>query len=329
MEDKNKILEIFYRIKGRGSKNTLEQYQRNLKFFFNFLDKNYGVDYLNIKAYMLIDFEDYISKNKFQDRRYKEEHLIEFSMETQYSLMKSVSGLYSWLYENDYITKDLAKGIDLKKYKSKEHKDIYLNQESMSLLIKYLNDDSFIVKGNRCEEFNKARDLFAYALLGKLGNRSAELQTLTFNDLDLPNSKITIKAENRKNKTKLVNKLDGQLKEFYDKYIDVREKRGITSELVYTSQNGNKLYRSNINNNLRKRLREANLYAEYIGSDIRINNIDEITTHKLRHSASYNMLKHGLSYPQIASVLGQKQVVKVTQNIYGHIDNMELPTVQL
>ena len=65
MEDKNKILEIFYRIKGRGSKNTLEQYQRNLKFFFNFLDKNYGVDYLNIKAYMLIVFEDYIIKNKF------------------------------------------------------------------------------------------------------------------------------------------------------------------------------------------------------------------------------------------------------------------------
>ena len=329
MEDKNKILEIFYRIKGRGSKNTLEQYQRNLKFFFDFLDKNYGVNYLEVKAYMLIDFEDYISKNKFQDRRYKEEHLIEFSMETQYSLMKSVSGLYSWLYENDYITKDLAKGIDLKKFKSKEHHDIYLNRESVKLLIQYLNDDSFKIKRNRCEDFNKSRDLFAYALLTKYGNRIGELQTLTFSDLDLLNNKITIKAENRKNKTQLINKLDGQIKEFYNKYMLERKKRGITSDLIYTSQNGKPLYRSNINNGLRKRLKESNIYAESIGSNTRIENIDDMTIHKLRHTSAYLMIGNGVPIEQVASVLGQKQVISVTKSIYGHTNNMEIDTVQL
>lgn len=324
------ILNIFYRVKCKNSKNTLDQYQRFIGEFLDYIKITYGIedDFNNIKQFMVQEYITYLD-GEFQDKRYKETKMIHLSNESKYARIKVVSSLFTWLYKNDFIKKNVSEVINLKQFKSKEHHDIYLNQESMSLLIQYLNDDSFIVKGNRCEEFNKARDLFAYALLGKLGNRSAELQTLTFNDLDLPNSKITIKAENRKNKTKLVNKLDGQLKEFYDKYMDAREKRGITSELVYTSQNGNKLYRSNINNNLRKRLREANLYAEYIGSDVRINNINDITTHKLRHSASYNMLKHGLSYPQIASVLGQKQVVKVTQNIYGHINNMELPTVQL
>ena len=326
MED---VLNIFYRIKGRGSQNTLEQYQRNLDFFFDFLDKTYGVNYLDVKAYMLMDFEDYINKNKFQDRRYKTEHLIELSMETKYSLMKSVSGLYTWLYENDYITKDLAKGIDLKKFKNKEHHDIYLNRESVKLLIQYLDDDDFKIKGNRCEDFNKARDLFAFGLLTKYGNRIGELQTLTFSDLDLLNSKITIKAENRKNRVKLVNKLDEQIKIFYNKYMSEREKRGITSDLVYTSQNGKPLYRSNINNGLRKRLRESNIYAENIGSNVRIENIEDMTIHKLRHTSAYLMLGNGVSIEQVASVLGQKQVISVTKNIYGHTNNMEIDTIQL
>lgn len=326
MED---VLNIFYRIKGRGSQNTLEQYQRNLDFFFDFLDKTYGVNYLDVKAYMLMDFEDYINKNKFQDRRYKTEHLIELSMETKYSLMKSVSGLYTWLYENDYITKDLAKGIDLKKFKNKEHHDIYLNRESVKLLIQYLDDDDFKIKGNRCEDFNKARDLFAFGLLTKYGNRIGELQTLTFSDLDLLNSKITIKAENRKNRVKLVNKLDEQIKIFYNKYMSEREKRGITSDLVYTSQNGNPLYRSNINNGLRKRLRESNIYAENIGSNVRIENIEDMTIHKLRHTSAYLMIGNGVPLQQVASVLGQKQVIAVTRDIYGHTNNMEVDTVQL
>lgn len=323
MEDK--ILEIFYRIKGRGSKNTFEQYQRNLNFFFDFLDENYGVNYLEIKAYMLIDFEDYISKNKFQDRRYKTEHLIEFSMETQYSIMKSVSGLYSWLFLNDYITKDLAKEIDLKKYKSKEHKDVYLKQEEYSLLLDYLRSD-FIFKNKRGEFFNKPRDLALYSILLKHGNRVYEMMSLKFEDIK--EDRITIKAENRKNKTELTNRIDNQLEEVLKDYLVVRRSRNIDSDLVFTSVNGGKLSRSNINDGLKKRIKEANKWAEITGDKRRIDESKIISSHRLRHTCATNLNKNNISIQTIASVLGQK-TYSIARDIYTHVDNMDVPLVQL
>lgn len=323
MED---VLNIFYRIKGRGSRNTLEQYQRNLDFFFDFLDKTYGVNYLDVKAYMLMDFEDYINKNKFQDRRYKTEHLIELSMETKYSLMKSVSGLYTWLYENDYITKDLAKGIDLKKFKNKEHHDIYMTKDEVGLLMDYMRSD-FEIPHKRCEEFNKIRDRFMFLLILKLGNRIGEVTSLTFEGLDLINNTITIKGENRKNKQTLVNKLDIQLKKLYNEYMEAREKRGIVSDLVFTTQNGNQLYRSNCNSTLKKRLHEANIYAEYTNDDRRIDENKGLTIHKLRHTCATMLSASNVSLISIAGVLGQRQV-SITRN-YTHTNNMDVDLVEL
>lgn len=324
MEDK--ILEIFYRIKGRGSKNTFEQYQRNLKFFFDFLDENYGVNYLEVKAYMLIDFEDYISKNKFQDRRYKEEHLIEFSMETQYSLMKSVSGLYSWLYENDYITKDLAKGIDLKKFKSKEHHDIYMTKDEVELLMNYMRSDMQV--GNaRCIAFNKARDRFMFALILKLGNRIGEVTSLTFDKLDFEKGVITIDGKNRKNKQTLINQFDSQLQELYREYMVERDKRGICNELVFTTQNGKQLYRSNCNDILKKRIHEANVYANMKNDNRRIDENKGLTIHKLRHTASSLLISSGQGLEVVASILGQR-TLNITKR-YVHVDNMNVKLNQL
>lgn len=319
------VLRIFYRIKGRGSKNTLEQYQRNLNFFFNFLDENYGVNYLDVKAYMLIDFEDYISKNKFQDKRYKTEHLIELSMETKYSLMKSVSGLYSWLFLNDYITKDLAKEIDLKKYKSKEHKDIYLKQEEYSLLLDYLRSD-FVFSNKRGESFNKLRDLALYSILLKHGNRVYEMMSLKFEDIK--EDRITIKAENRKNKTELTNRIDNQLEGVLKDYLVVRRSRNIDSDLVFTSVNGGKLSRSNINGTLKKRIHEANKWAEIIGDNRRIDESKPISSHKLRHTCATVLNEHNNSIQTIASILGQK-TVSIARDIYTHVDNMNVKLNQL
>ena len=325
MEDKNKILEIFYRIKGRGSKNTLEQYQRNLDTFFNFLDKNYEVDYLNIKAYMLIDFEDYINKNKFQDKRYKTEHLIELSTETKYSLLKSVSGLYSWLYENDYITKDLAKGIDLKKYKSKEKKNIYLKQDEYTLLIDYLKSD-YVFPNKRGEDLLKPRDLAIYSTMLKHGNRVYELMSLTFDDIQ--GDKIHIKAENRKNKCELTNRIDTQLGEILNDYLSVRKSKNINSDLVFTSKNGNQLTRSNINGALKKRIHEANKWAEIIGDSRRIDENKPISSHKLRHTCATSLNANNNSIQTIASILGQK-TISIARDIYTHVDNMSVELNQL
>ena len=325
MKDKNNILKIFYRIKGRGSQNTLEQYQRNLNTFFNFLDDNYGVDYLNVKAYMLIDYEDYINKNKFQDRRYKEEHLIELSMETKYSLMKSVSGLYSWLFLNDYITKDLSKEIDLKKYKTKEKKSVFLKQEEYSLLIDYLKND-YVFPNKRGEDLLKPRDLAIYSTMLKHGNRVYELMSLTFDDIQ--GDKIHIKAENRKNKCELTNRIETQLKEILNDYLAVRKSKNINSDLVFTSKNGNQLTRSNINGALKKRINEANKWAEITGDSRRIDESKPISSHKLRHTCATSLNANNNSIQTIASILGQKTIT-ITRDTYTHVDNMSVELNQL
>lgn len=325
MED---VLNIFFRVKCKNL-NTLDQYQRFINEFLDYVKCQYKVkEFSDVKQFMVSEYIDYLN-GQFEDKRYKTKKLIYLSDESKYARLKAISSLFTWLYKNDFISKNISEIINLKEFKSKEHHNIYLNRESVKLLIQYLKDDDFKIKGNRCEDFNKARDLFAFGLLTKYGNRIGELQTLTFSDLDLLNNKIIIKAENRKNKTQLVNKLDEQIKEFYNKYMLERKKRGITSDLVYTSQNGKPLYRSNINNGLRKRLKESNIYAENIGSNVRIENIEDMTIHKLRHTSAYLMIGNGVPLQQVASVLGQKQVIAVTRDIYGHTNNMEVDTVQL
>ena len=320
-----KTLRIFYRIKCKNS-NTLDQYQRFVGEFLEFLKVNYNVEEPeDIKQYMVIEYISSLDE-KVQDKRYKKEKLIELSQNTKYTKLKVVSSLLTFLYENEFINKDLAKTIDLSKHKEKERHDIYMTKDEVSLLMDYMRSD--IQVGNaRCIAFNKARDRFMFALILKLGNRIGEVTSLTFKGLDFEEGTITIDGKNRKYKQSLVNQFDSQLQELYRGYMVDRDKRGICNELVFTTQNGKQLYRSNCNDILKKRIHEANVYANMKNDSRKIDESKGLTIHKLRHTCGSLLNSSNQSLETIASVLGQK-TLKVTK-MYTHVDNMSVPLVQL
>lgn len=323
-----KALRIFYRIKCKNS-NTLDQYQRYIGEFLTYLKNNYKVkEPEDIKQYMVIEYISSLDE-KVQDKRYKEEKLIELSNNTKYTKLKVVSSLLTFLFENEFMSKNLSKAIDLKKYKEKEHKDIYLKQEECSLLFDYLQS-GYVFKGKRNETFNRARDTLLYSIMLKHGNRVTELLTLREKDVDLLNNKIMIEGKNRKNGEDLTNKVDKQMFEYYNKYKAVKDTMNFNTDLVFTSANGSKLFRSNINNNLRKRIEEANKWAKITGDNRRIDTekVMLMSAHKMRHSCASLLNSQNNSLQTIASILGQK-TVKITRDVYTHTDNMDVDLIQL
>ena len=320
-----KALRIFYRVKCKKS-NTSDQYHRYVEEFLHFLKDNYEVkEPEDIKQYMILEYIDSLN-NKVQDKRYKEEKLIELSQNTKYTKLKVVSSFLTFLYENEFITKNLAKAIDLSKHKDRTHHDIYMTKDEVKVLMDYMKSDIQI--GNaRCISFNKARDRFMFALILKVGNRIGEVTSLTFKGLDFEKGTITIDGSNRKNGETLVNQFDTQLQELYKDYMTERQKRGIESDLVFTTQNGSKLYRSNCNNILKKRISEANKYSKIYGNGNTIDENKGLTIHKLRHTCSSLLSSQNQSLETIASILGQK-TLNVTKK-YVHVDNLSVPIVQL
>lgn len=320
-----KALRIFYRVKCKKS-NTSDQYHRYVEEFLHFLKDNYEVkEPEDIKQYMILEYIDSLN-NKVQDKRHKDEKLIELSQNTKYTKLKTVSSFLTFLYENEFIPKNISKAINLKQFKPKKSHDIYMTKDEVKVLMDYMKSDIQIGSA-RCVGFNKARDRFMFALILKVGNRIGELTSLTFEGLNLEQGTITIDGSNRKNGETLVNQFDTQLQELYKDYMTERQKRGIESELVFTTQNGKQLYRSNCNNILKKRISEANKYSKIYGNGNTINENKGLTIHKLRHTCSSLLSSQNQSLETIASILGQK-TLNVTKK-YVHVDNLSVPIVQL
>lgn len=330
----NQLVDLF--LKTRTTKknkdikeNTKISHMVNLNKLKAYLNKN-NLTYEMLKPYHLSLF---IKSEKERGYLGKDKERKDYSDSTIYSLTMTLKAFFDFLWENDFMSKNIAK--KLKAIKPNNESDIYLYDYEVKLLLTYLKNHE---KWNniRYFDFMKARDLFLFTLILKHGYRISEALTLTEKNLNFDNNIIKVFGENRKNGEDLINRFDDELIQLYNNYMELRKQYNPKEEYIIMSKSGIHLTDKDANKVLQKRIHEANTYFEmnkdkYPNLEIKPirDNKDGITIHKLRHTASYLMTSNGYTLPEVAKVLGQKSLAITYRYTHVNLNDLDKKSFKL
>lgn len=167
-----------------------------------------------------------------------------------------------------------------------------------------------IREGNYPNRFSQVRDLALYHLMLNTGICMNEVATLTADQFDFKNHRLTI--IDRDGKSRVVPfspKLDQELHD----YLVERAKLNVESPLFFISNRGAKISIQNSNAALKK-------YSEAIGLGRKISNI------ALRHTYAINLFRLGASVEQVTELLGNS-TAHYTSMIYQNYIQPEGMTV--
>jgi site-specific recombinase XerD len=329
------LTDLFLKIrttsKGKNIReNTKIVHMVNLNKLKSYLKMN-NMTYKMLKPYHLSLFIEsekergYLGKNK--ERK-------DYSDSTIYLLTMTLKAFFDFLWENDFMTKNIAK--KLKVVRPDNESDIYLYDYEVKLFLTYLKDHE---KWNniRYFEFTKARDLFLFTLIMKHGYRVRETLTLTEDNLNLNKNVIRVFGNNRKNGEDLINRFDNELMELYNNYMKLRPQCNPQDSYLFLSARGGvEISTKDANKILQKRIHEANTYFEmhkdkYPDLEIKPirDNTEGITIHKLRHTASYLMTSNGYTLPEVAKVLGQKSLAITYRYTHVNLNDLDKKSFKL
>jgi integrase/recombinase XerD len=265
LQEKIKLFLSIKEIEGI-SKNTVKNYTYQLNMFFDKINKSIGdIDTDDIRSYLSI-----FSKQK------------QTTVNTKFTIIKN---FFDWLKEEEYILKNPALKIKIKKPKI--------------LLPKCLTIEELIILKESCRTL-KERALIEtfYAT----GCRLSELVSLNVNNINYSNMQTIITGKGNKerniyfNETSLI---------YLKKYIKTRNDN--CSALFVTER---KPYRR-MQNRLIQRLVEN--IAKRSGIQ------KKITCHVLRHTFASSMLNNGADITVIQSLLGHAS--PNTTQIYAQVTN--------
>lgn len=205
--------------------------------------------------------------------------------------------------ENDYIYKNVATGVKLKRYKSPEKAP--------------LDDDTI----NKIKELAKTdTNTFMVLFLIYTGLRRGEIIPLQYKDIDIENKYINVykavyiasnqpKLKDTKNhkprKVPIFNILYDKLKEMKENHED--------NDYVFPNQNGKIMSLTSIRRRLESTLNKLNK-----NSDKEI----KFTLHQLRHTFACVLYKAGIDVKQAQNWTGHKDI-RVLLEIYTHLDSQD------
>ena len=205
--------------------------------------------------------------------------------------------------ENDYIYKNVALGVKLKRYKSPE---------------KFPLDDDTIAKIKELAETDN--NTFMVLFLIYTGLRRGELIPLQYKDIDIENKYINVykavympsnqpKLKDTKNHTSRKVPIFNIL---YDKLKEMKETRN-DDDYVFPNKDGKIMSLTSIRRRLESTLNKLNK-----NSDKKI----EFTLHQLRHTFACILYKAKIDVKQAQVWTGHKDI-RVLLEIYTHLDSQD------
>lgn len=234
-----------------NSKNTARAYTADLTSMVDFIQK----DPTDIKAVDIIEW-----KNSFNNS----------STATVARKLGSAKRFFTFLYDNDYIDKNIAKSIRLPRIVNKDEETLTKS-----------DIETLIANGKN------PRDKAIIAVLASTGLRVSELCNIELDDIDSENN---IKILGKGQKKRLVH-LNSKTKRYIDSYLKVR-KNGC--DKLFVNNRGNAMTQHTINHTLKT-----------IGKR---SGIENIHPHMLRHYLATALLDSGVPIEQIQLVLGHSSI---------------------
>ena len=207
------------------------------------------------------------------------------------NLRRIYSSFFSWLEDEDYITKSPVRRI---------HK-----VRTDALVKEVLTDENIEVLRDSCQEL---RDIAMIDLLLSTGMRVGELVKINRDDIDFQERQCVVFGKGNKERVVYLN--DATAQAINDYLIVRRDIAAIDRNALFLSSRRTRITREALHAMVKKSLLRAGLDA------------DKYSAHKLRHTAATLMLSNGVDVRTLQELLGHENLN--TTQIYTHVDNSEL-----
>ena len=266
-KDINNFLE-FIEVDKKLSKNTLESYQRDIYQYKEYLNEN-NVNYTNLKHEDIINYLEYLnSLNKKASTISR--HLASIRLFCQY------------LVKNKIAKEDPTRGIQSPKIEKKAPN--VLSSQEVSLLLEQ----------PRGEDLKSIRDKAMLEITYATGMRVTEIISLNIDDIDLENSSVICKNENKQRIIPLGKMSLQALKEYI---ITARPNiiKDDKEQALFVNVNGRRLTRQGFWKIIKYYKEQAHITKD-------------ITPHVLRHSFATHLLQNGADLKSIQTMLGHSDI---------------------
>ncbi len=267
--------------------------ERQLKFFFNFLENDKKLSENTLQSYRrdLKQFRKYLENNGIHYNRVKEEDIKNYIKEMQDAGKKassisrciaSIRSFYQFVLKNRKIKVDPTANIQSPKVEKRTPN--VLTAKEVELLLK--QPDNVDLKGIR----DKAMLEFAYAT----GMRVTEIISLNIDDVNLEEAYVICKNRNKQRIIPLGTMSLKALKEY------IEEARGVLiknedEKALFVNINGGRLTRQGFWKIIKFYKEQAHITKD-------------ITPHVLRHSFATHLLQNGADLRAIQTMLGHSDI---------------------
>ncbi len=292
---KNKQIDMYFKeylmylkMNKRASKNTFDNYRRDIEQYLLFIEKNYGLD--NYNNITLDQIRNFIKSLKRQN----------LSTASICRKISSIRDFHKFLKKEGVLVENVAMFIDMPKVEKKLPSTLSI--EEVDSLIESIDTSTTI--GLR----NKALIEMFYAT----GFRVSEICNLETKDLNMTMG--FVKTYSKGNKERIV-PLGEEATTALRKYLlESRPilSREIYSDYVFLNKDGKSISRQGIYKLIKKLVEEAEINKD-------------VTPHTLRHSFATHLIENGIGLRELQSLLGHSDVT--TTQIYIHISNIRLKNI--
>jgi len=260
--------------------NTIISYERDLKEYIAFLEKNYNFKFFHqVKKQHVDNYIKSLSRKKISPR----------------SITRKISSIHSfhkYLLEEKIVDKDIVSRV--KKPKTPKTLPVVLNIEEIDQFI-----EATIQKGKPLDLRNKAMVELAYGS----GLRVSELLDLEISDLHLNMNLVNITGKG--NKERIVPLGEESIFAIRKYLVEARPKLNPKNkELIFINKNGDKLSR-------------VGFYKVIKTIALRAKIDKKMSPHTLRHSFATHLLDNGANLRSVQELLGHEDIM--TTEIYTHI----------
>ncbi len=266
--------------------------ERQLKFFFNFLENDKKLSDNTLQSYKrdLKQFRQYLEATGVHYNRVKEEDIKEYIKEMEEegkkasSISRSIASIrsfYQFIVKNKKMRQDPTANIQSPKIEKRVPN--VLTAQEVELLLEQPKDID--LKGIR----DKAMLEFAYAT----GMRVTEIISLNIDDVNVEEGFVKCKHGTRERTIPLGNMALKALKEYIDDARDILIKKDETA--LFVNINGTRLTRQGFWKIIKYYKEQAHITKD-------------ITPHVLRHSFATHLLQNGADLKAIQTMLGHSDI---------------------
>ncbi len=266
-KDIKKFLE-FIKVDKKLSKNTLESYQRDILQYKEYIIEN-NINYVNVKNEDIINYLEYL-------------HTINKKSSTISRHLASIRLFYQYLAKSKIVKEDPTKGIQSPKIEKKAPS--VLSSQEVSLLLDQ-------PKG---EDLKSIRDKAMLEIAYATGMRVTEIISLNISDIDLTNSSVTCKTENKQRIIPL-GKMSLHALQEYMETARLNMIKDDNEQALFVNVNGKRLTRQGFWKIIKYYKEQAHISKE-------------ITPHVLRHSFATHLLQNGADLKSIQTMLGHSDI---------------------